>query len=57
MLDGIYYRDDGVPQQKVAPPESAMPWQLVALLVGLAALSVLAAILYPDAFAAPFERF
>jgi hypothetical protein len=57
MLDGIYYRDDGVPQQKVAPPESAMPWQLVALLIGLAALSVLAAILYPEAFAAPFERF
>jgi hypothetical protein len=27
------------------------------MLIGFAALSVVAAVLYPDAFAAPFERF
>jgi hypothetical protein len=56
MFDGMLSRTDGVPQRESAP-QSAMPWQLIATLIGLAALSVVAAMLYPDAFAAPFERF
>lgn len=33
------------------------PWQLVALLLCLATLSIVAAVLYPDVFGAPFEQF
>jgi hypothetical protein len=44
-------------EREVAPQPSAMPWQFIAMLIGLAVLSVVAAMLYPDAFAAPFERF
>jgi len=36
---------------------SALPWQLVALLLCFATLSIVAAILYPDVFGAPFEQF
>jgi hypothetical protein len=36
---------------------STLPWQLVALLLCLATLSIVAAILYPDVFGAPFEQF
>lgn len=57
MFDGMLSRTDRVPQRESAPQPSAMPWQLIAMLIGLAALSVVAAMLYPDAFAAPFERF
>jgi hypothetical protein len=57
MFDGMLSRTDRVPQHEAAPPPSAMPWQFIAMLIGVAALSVAAAILYPDAFAAPFERF
>jgi hypothetical protein len=34
-----------------------LPWQLVVLLIGFAALSIVLARLYPDVFGAPFERF
>jgi hypothetical protein len=34
-----------------------MPWRFIAMLIGMAALAVVASMLYPDAFAAPFERF
>jgi hypothetical protein len=34
-----------------------LPWQLVALLLCLATFSIVAAILYPDVFGAPFEQF
>jgi hypothetical protein len=34
-----------------------LPWQLVALLLCLATLSIVAAVLYPDMFGAPFEQF
>jgi hypothetical protein len=37
--------------------KSALPWQLLVLLLGLATLSIVAAILYPDVFGAPFEQF
>jgi hypothetical protein len=57
MFDGMLSRTDRVPRRESAPQPSAMPWQLIAMLIGLAALSVVAAMLYPDAFAAPFERF
>jgi hypothetical protein len=57
MFDGMLSRSDPVPQRESAPQPSAMPWQLIAMLIGLAALSVVAAMLYPDVFAAPFERF
>jgi hypothetical protein len=57
MLDGMLSRTDGVPQREAAPQPSAMPWQFIAMLIGMAALAIVAAMLYPDAFAAPFERF
>jgi hypothetical protein len=57
MFNGTLFRTDGVPQREPATQPSAMPWQFVAMLIGFAALSVVAAVLYPDAFAAPFERF
>lgn len=40
-------------------PQAAtgLPWQYVALLLCLAALSVTAAILYPNVFGAPLEQF
>jgi hypothetical protein len=34
-----------------------LPWQAVAVLLGLAILSVVAAILYPDIFGTPMEQF
>lgn len=36
---------------------STLPWQLVVLLLCLATLRIFAAILYPDAFGAPFKQF
>jgi hypothetical protein len=40
-------------------PQAAggLPWRYAALLLCLAALSVVAAILYPDVFGAPLEQF
>jgi hypothetical protein len=57
MFDGVLSRTDRAPQNEAAPQPSAMPWQFIAMLIGMAVLSVVAAIVYPDAFAAPFERF
>lgn len=36
---------------------STPPWQLVALLLCLATLLIVAAVLYPDVFGAPFQQF
>jgi hypothetical protein len=36
---------------------ATVPWQLVALLLCLATFAIVAAILYPDVFGAPFEQF
>ena len=36
---------------------STLPWQFVALLFCFATLTIVAAILYPDMFGAPFEQF
>ena len=36
---------------------SSLPWQLVVLLLCLATLRIVAAILYPDVFGAPFKQF
>jgi hypothetical protein len=63
MLDGILSHtdripySDGIPHSDAARPPSPMPWQLFALVIGLAALAALAAIMFPDVFATPFERF
>jgi hypothetical protein len=57
MLDGTLSRTDSAPQRESAPQPSAMPWRFIAMLIGMAALAVVASMLYPDAFAAPFERF
>jgi hypothetical protein len=57
MFDGVLSRADRVPQREPALRPDAMPWQFVAMLIGLAALSVVAAMLCPDAFAAPFQPF
>jgi hypothetical protein len=57
MFDGMLSRSEGSPQREAASQPSAMPWQFVAMLIGMAALAIIAAVLYPDAFAAPFERF
>lgn len=35
---------------------STLPWQLVALLLFFATLTIVAAILYPDVFGAPFAQ-
>jgi hypothetical protein len=57
MFDGTLSRTDRAPQREAAPQPSAMPWQFLAMLIAMAVLSVVAAMLYPDAFAAPVERF
>jgi uncharacterized protein (DUF2236 family) len=57
MFDGVLSRTDRVPRREPALRPDAMPWQFVAMLIGLAALSVVAAMLCPDAFAAPFQPF
>jgi hypothetical protein len=63
MLDGILARTDRIPhgdripRSNAARPPSPMPWQLFALMIGLAALAALAAIMFPEVFAAPFEHF
>jgi hypothetical protein len=36
---------------------STLPWQVVALLLCLATLPIVATILYPGVFGAPFEQF
>jgi hypothetical protein len=36
---------------------STLPWQLATLLLCLAMLRIVAAILYPDVFGAPFKQF
>jgi len=36
---------------------STLPWQVVALLLGFATLSIVAAIFHPDVFGAPLEQF
>jgi hypothetical protein len=57
MFDSTLSRTDRIPQREAEPQSSARPWQFIAMLIGMAALTVVAAALYPDAFAAPFERF
>jgi hypothetical protein len=51
LVDFIEWRSD----EPLAA--STLPWQLVALLLCLATLSIVAAILYPDVFGAPLEQF
>jgi hypothetical protein len=56
MFDGILLDfTDGRSDEPLAG--STLPWQLVVLLLCLATLSIVAAILYPDVFGAPFEQF
>jgi hypothetical protein len=57
MFDTMLSGTDSVPQREAAPQTREMPWQLFALLIGLAVLSVVAAMLYPDTFTDTFERF
>jgi hypothetical protein len=57
MFDAMLSPTDRVPQREAAPQPREMPWQFIAMLIGLAVLSVVAAMLYPDAFADTFERF
>jgi hypothetical protein len=45
------------PRADAPPPAGTLPWQLVVLLMCFATLSVVLAMLYPDVFGAPFERF
>jgi hypothetical protein len=57
MFDGILadFTDPRSDDEPLAA--SALPWQVGALLLCLATLSIVAAILYPDMFGAPFEQF
>jgi hypothetical protein len=59
MFDGVYdqrwddwQRDE--PQQAARP---RVPWPLVAMLVIFAMLSIVAAVAYPEVFAAGLEQF
>jgi hypothetical protein len=56
MFDGAWVE---VTDRRSDEPQatSVLPWQYVSLLLCMATLSVIAAILYPDVFSAPFERF
>jgi hypothetical protein len=56
MFDGVLV--DLTNRRPDEPLAAAIvPWQLVALLFCLATLSIVAAVLYPDVFGAPFEQF
>ena len=56
MFDGVLV--DLTNRNWEEPPiAGTMPWQGFALLFGLAILSVVAAILYPDVFGAALEQF
>lgn len=57
MFDNLLIHSASIPVGRTERTPSAMPWQLVALLLGLAALSVVAALLFPAVFAAPLEHF
>jgi hypothetical protein len=63
MLDGILARtdrilhSDSIPHGDAARPPSPVPWQVFALAIGMAALAALVSFMFPDVFAAPFERF
>lgn len=54
MFDGVW-----APDRHSGEPQAAatMPWQFCVLLLGLLALSVVLALLNPDAFGAPFKQF
>jgi hypothetical protein len=55
MFDGVWA--DFTDRRSDEPlAGSTLPWQLVALLLCLATLSIVAAILYPGVFGAPFEQ-
>jgi hypothetical protein len=56
MFDGVFI---DLTNRRSNEPLTAgtMPWQGIALLVGLAVLSIVAAILHPDVFGAALERF
>lgn len=56
MFDGTW---SDVTERRPDEPQAtaALPWQCVALLLCMATLSVVAAILYPDVFAAPLKQF
>lgn len=56
MFDGILVDFTGRRSDE-SLAASTLPWQLVALLFCFATLTILAAILYPDMFGAPFEQF
>ncbi|HZK90329.1 MAG TPA: hypothetical protein VFC56_09305 [Stellaceae bacterium] len=56
MFDGILSRTDPNPHYQTSQ-EAIAPWRLFTVLVALAALSAAAAMLFPEAFAAPFEHF
>jgi hypothetical protein len=56
MFDGVFVE---LTNRRSDEPlaRGTMPWQGIALLLGLTVLSVVAAILYPDVFGAALERF
>ena len=56
MFDGIISRSERFPQHHAPAGEGPMPWQFVAFLVVMAALTAVLAALYP-ALLAPFEQF
>jgi len=56
MFDGVLI-DRMQRRSEKTPALETLPWQLVALLLGVAILSVVAATLYPGVFGTPFEQF
>jgi hypothetical protein len=59
MFDGVFGSDPSWDWQRDEPQTTPprVPWPLVAMLVVFAMLSIIAAVAYPEVFAAGLEQF
>ena len=60
MFDGVFRSDPYWDWQRDEPQQAArprVPWPLIAMLVVFAILSIVAAVAYPEVFAAGLEQF
>jgi hypothetical protein len=59
MFDGVFISDPDWDGQRDEPRAARprVPWPLIALLVVFAMLSIVAAVVYPEVFAAGLEQF
>ena len=56
MFDGVFVGFTS-PRSDEPLADRPFPWQFAAVLLCLAAIGVVAAMLYPDVFGAPLEQF